>query len=88
MTWGLGAAFAPLLETWARHKNATVLDPAPATLSRRDATEDGIHYGRSRDEVTAADAFRGVSRDISQDIGSVNVALVAKLYRLIVDNAP
>ena len=76
-TWGLGAAFLPLCESWAReHANATVLDPAPATLARRDATEDGMHYGHGPDDAALPD---GAARDV----GSVGLALVAKLYRLI-----
>ena len=76
-TWGHGAAFLPLLESWAReHANASVLDFAPATLARRDATDDGMHYGHGPDDWTLPD---GPARDV----GSTHVALVAKLYRLM-----
>ena len=70
-------AVLPLLESWAReHANASVLDFAPATLARRDATDDGMHYGHGPDDWTLPD---GPARDV----GSTHVALVAKLYRLM-----
>jgi hypothetical protein len=76
-TWGHGAAFRPLLESWAReHANASVLDFAPATLARRDATDDGMHYGHGPDDWTLPD---GPARDV----GSTHVALIAKLCRLM-----
>jgi len=47
-----------------------VLDPAPATLARRDETDDGIHYGRTREE-------KGLG------LVGANAALAAAVYRLV-----
>lgn len=80
-TWGDCAAFGPLLASWAREHNASVLDPAPATLARRDATDDGMHYGHGPDDAA-------LPAGAARDVGSVHAALVAKLHRLILAPQP
>ena len=66
---------APLLANVANGLRVVAVD-APATLARRDATDDGMHYGHGHDDWTLPD-------DPARDVGSTHVALVAKLYRLI-----